>query len=65
MFPEGEAIDLFYKTAPLNDIGKAGGPDAVLLKPERLSDEEFFIMKKQTFYGEEASARAEGQVRSL
>ncbi len=40
-----EYIRLIYLTSPLHDIGKVGIPDCVLLKPGRLSDREFEIMK--------------------
>jgi putative two-component system response regulator len=43
-----------YKTAPLHDIGKVGIPDNILLKPGKLSFEEFEIMKKHTIFGIEA-----------
>jgi putative two-component system response regulator len=42
---------LIYQTSPLHDIGKVGIPDHVLLKPGRLSDEEFDIMKSHTLLG--------------
>lgn len=38
--------------APLHDIGKIHIPDAVLNKPERLTEEEFTIMKTHTTAGE-------------
>jgi len=44
-------IRLLYGTSPLHDIGKVGIPDAVLLKPGRLSDREFDIMKQHTLIG--------------
>jgi putative two-component system response regulator len=44
---------LIYLTSPLHDIGKVGIPDAVLLKPGRLSDREFDIMKTHTTIGAE------------
>ncbi|SCY54088.1 HD domain-containing phosphohydrolase [Desulfoluna spongiiphila] len=53
------AIDLLYKTAPLHDIGKVGVPDAILLKPGPLTEEEFSVMKLHTLRGEEAIRRAE------
>jgi adenylate cyclase len=40
-----EAIDLLFKAAPLHDIGKIGIRDNVLLKPGRLDQDEFEIMK--------------------
>jgi response regulator RpfG family c-di-GMP phosphodiesterase len=48
------AIDLLYKSAPLHDIGKVGIPDRILLKPGKLDDEEFAIMKTHTTIGVEA-----------
>ncbi len=42
---------LIYLTSPLHDIGKVGIPDNVLLKPGRLSDREFDIMKTHTTIG--------------
>lgn len=44
---------LIYLTSPLHDIGKVAIPDTVLLKPGRLSDREFEIMKTHTTTGAE------------
>ena len=38
-------IDNLYQTAALHDIGKVGTPDSVLLKPGKLTEEEFSVMK--------------------
>ncbi len=38
----------------LHDIGKVSIPDAILLKPGRLTPEEYDIMKKHTVYGAQA-----------
>ena len=38
-------MELIYVTSPLHDIGKVSIPDAVLLKPGRLDDVEYEIMK--------------------
>ncbi|GGX19677.1 MULTISPECIES: response regulator [Undibacterium] len=48
-----ENIELLYKSAPLHDIGKVGIPDNILLKPGKLTSEEFEIMKLHTNYGRE------------
>lgn len=52
-------IDLLFKTAPLHDIGKVGIPDAILLKPGRLTDDEWVVMRTHTTLGADAIARAE------
>ena len=39
------------KAATLHDIGKVGVPDEILLKPARLTNEEFEDMKKHSLYG--------------
>ena len=44
-------IENIYLTAPLHDIGKVAIPDHVLLKPGRLTDKEFEIMKTHTTEG--------------
>jgi putative two-component system response regulator len=46
-----EYARLIYLTSPLHDIGKVGIPDSVLLKPGRLSDREFEIMKTHAALG--------------
>lgn len=55
-------IELLYKSAPLHDVGKVGVPDSVLLKPGKLTDEEFEIMKGHPAIGAEALSIAEKQL---
>lgn len=47
-------IQELFQTAPLHDIGKVGIPDNILLKPGKLDNNEFEIMKKHTLYGVDA-----------
>ncbi|CAK0746469.1 putative cyclic di-GMP phosphodiesterase VC_1348 [Gammaproteobacteria bacterium] len=47
-------IDLITKAVPLHDIGKVGIPDNILLKPGRLTPEEFEVMKQHSRIGAEA-----------
>lgn len=54
-----ETIELLYKSAPLHDIGKVGVPDNILMKPGKLTSEEFEEMKKHTIYGRNAITAAE------
>lgn len=44
-------VRLLYQTSPLHDLGKVGIPDSILLKPGRLSPEEFKIMQTHTVVG--------------
>jgi len=44
-------VQLIFQTSPLHDIGKVAIPDCVLLKPGRLSDREFEIMKTHSALG--------------
>jgi putative two-component system response regulator len=46
-----EFVRLIYSTSPLHDIGKVGIPDGVLLKPGRLDDREFEVMKTHASIG--------------
>ncbi len=55
-------IDLLFQSAPLHDVGKVGVPDAILLKPGKLTDEEFAEMKKHTTLGRDAIQRAEDRL---
>jgi len=46
-----EYIQLLFLSAPLHDIGKVGVPDAILLKPGRLTPEEMAIMQRHAEFG--------------
>ena len=51
-------IENIVLTSPLHDIGKIGIPDYVLLKPGRLDDREFEIMKTHSSIGFETLNKA-------
>ena len=46
-----EKAKILSKAAPLHDIGKIVIPDSILCKPEKLTDDEFNIIKKHTIAG--------------
>lgn len=46
-------VQLVYQTSPLHDIGKVAIPDAILLKPGKLTEQEYEIMKTHTTIGAE------------
>lgn len=57
-----EVVELLFKSAPLHDIGKVGIPDRILLKPDRLDEAEWDIMKRHVELGRDAIASAEAQL---
>lgn len=59
-----EYINLLHKSAPLHDMGKVGIPDSVLLKPGKLTEEEFETMKRHPQIGADAIGIAEQQMGS-
>jgi putative two-component system response regulator len=43
--------DLILEAAPMHDVGKLGTPDMILLKPGKLTPEEFAVMKQHATIG--------------
>jgi adenylate cyclase len=62
---DDESIDLLCKSAPLHDIGKVGVSDKILLKPGKLTDQEFEQMKQHTVYGRDAILSAERKLGNI
>ncbi|MGC2165488.1 MAG: HD domain-containing phosphohydrolase [Gallionella sp.] len=50
--------ELLLEAAPMHDIGKVGTPDMILLKPGKLSEEEFAVMKHHAVIGYEVLHRS-------
>ncbi|QVK17548.1 HD domain-containing protein [Mycoplasmatota bacterium] len=48
---DDEYIENIYKASPLHDIGKINMPDRILLKPGKLTPEEFEVIKTHTRIG--------------
>ncbi len=57
-----EYIELIYHSAPLHDIGKVAISDNILLKPGRLTKEEFDQMKEHAAIGEATIKDAQGRL---
>jgi HD-GYP domain-containing protein (c-di-GMP phosphodiesterase class II) len=62
--PEREVENIRY-ASPLHDIGKVGIADAILLKPGKLTAEEFEEMKKHTVYGAKILCNAESSLLQI
>ncbi|MHC5036996.1 MAG: GAF and HD-GYP domain-containing protein [Planctomycetota bacterium] len=57
-----EEIDLLRYTSPMHDVGKIGVPDAILLKPGRLTPEERMIMEQHSVIGARILADSDSRV---
>ena len=55
-------IDLLSRSAPLHDIGKVGIPDSILLKPGKLTPDEWVIMQTHARLGSDAIEQAESDI---
>jgi putative two-component system response regulator len=55
---DDDEIDQLARSAPLHDIGKVAIPDGILLKPGKLTAEEFTVMKTHALQGWEMLRRA-------
>ena len=55
-------IDLLSRSAPLHDIGKVGIPDHILLKPGKLTPEEWQTMRTHAKLGSDAIEEAEQDI---
>jgi response regulator RpfG family c-di-GMP phosphodiesterase len=58
-----EYIDNIEHFSPLHDIGKVGIRDGILLKPGKLTTEEFAEMKKHACYGAEVLKAADKNIQ--
>lgn len=46
-----EDCDVLFHATPMHDVGKLGIPDRILLKPGKLTPDEFEVMKQHTVIG--------------
>lgn len=57
-----EQCDLLLRAAPMHDLGKLGIPDDILLKPGRLTEEEYKIMSKHPEIGHAILSGSDSQL---
>lgn len=60
-----EEVQLIGRAAPLHDLGKIGISDTILLKPGKLTDEEFEVLKTHARLGAEILAGSCGPLLRL
>jgi len=56
--PSDMVDDILY-ASPMHDVGKIATPDHILLKPDKLTKEEWSVMKEHTFIGEKILSGSE------
>ncbi|MCP4353225.1 MAG: response regulator [Desulfobacterales bacterium] len=59
---KNDDIKSIQYSAPLHDVGKIGIPDYIILKPGKLTDKEFDVMKHHTVIGAEILANSKAKV---
>ncbi|MBA3026339.1 MAG: response regulator [Sulfurimonas sp.] len=60
-----ESVELMRLAAPMHDMGKVGIADNILLKPGKLDEEEFSIMKKHALIGHSILSQKETPLLKL
>ena len=62
--PDQEVQNILY-AAPMHDIGKIGIPDSILVRPGKLTDEEFAIMKTHSIIGAKILSNSKAPILRL
>ncbi len=62
--PDSDVQNIRY-AAPMHDVGKIGIPDNILMKPGKLTDEEFDFMKTHTNIGAKILADSKAEILQL
>jgi len=57
--------EMILLAAPMHDVGKLGTPDRILLKPGKLDDDEFAIMKQHAQHGYEILCHSETRLMQV
>lgn len=60
-----DVAELLLHAAPMHDIGKIGIPDRILLKPDKLTDDEWGLMRQHTLFGAQILASGDAEVIQL
>jgi putative two-component system response regulator len=59
-----EVQNILY-VAPMHDVGKIGIPDSILMKPGKLTEKEFEIMKTHTTIGAKILTNSKAEILNL
>lgn len=62
--PESEALKFKY-ASPMHDIGKVAIPDSILLKPGKLTEQEYELMKQHTTIGHNVFKKSQRELLQI
>ena len=62
---DDQLIETIGYAAPMHDVGKIGIPDKILLKPGKLTNEEFNIMKRHTLIGARLLSKSKSRILQM
>lgn len=57
-----EEVEKIRYASPMHDIGKLGVPDAILMKPGKLTDDEFKVIQEHTVFGAKILSNAKAEL---
>ena len=60
-----EECDILFHATPMHDVGKLGIPDRILLKPDKLDEDEWEIMKQHTVIGAQLLSNSQSPVLQM
>ena len=60
-----DQVEVVLYAAPMHDVGKIGIPDSILLKPGRLTEEEFEVIKTHTGIGAKILAGSKSEILQM
>lgn len=58
-------VDTIYYAAPMHDVGKIGIPDKIMLKPGKLTHEEFEVIKTHTTIGAKLLSKSKSGILEM
>ena len=62
---DDERCEAIIDSSPMHDLGKIGVPDQILLKPGKLNEEEWEVMKRHTIFGAQILADSDSEFIKL
>jgi len=62
---DSQQCEMIFNASPMHDVGKIGIPDSILLKPDKLEDDEWEIMKTHAAIGAEILKGGDSELEKM